>query len=104
MKAGGFFSDSSITDVVLGIVLGSTLGKVLNILLNQAILPALGADSFKQLKFVLRQADPSNNTQQLAINYGAIVLWLFGVAVTLFSVVMMIKALKSINRDTPAVQ
>lgn len=83
-RKSGFFSDfkkfisrGNILDLAVAVIIGAAFGKIISSMVNDIIMPlislALGGISFKDLKWVIRQANPAAGVTETALGYGSFI-------------------------------
>lgn len=96
-----FVQSLNVLDLGAGIVLGSAFGKIVNGLLNNTIIPpisqAIWGNNLNSLKLVLVQANEAAHTVQQALAYGAVMQWLLNCMVTVFCILVMLKAISKLR-------
>ncbi len=100
-----FALKGNVVDLAVGIIIGAEFGKIVNSLVNDVIMPPIGylinGVDFKDLKVVLKAADPLTKAAEVAINYGAFLQSTFNFIIVAVSVFMMIKAMNSLRKRMP---
>ena len=115
-RSSGFFGEfrafvmrGNVVDLAVGVVIGAAFGKIVTSLVDQVIMPPIGmltskAD-FSSLKWVLRAADPTTKTTEVAIGYGAFlntVIQVLIIAFVVFLVVKMVNRLREKEAAAPS--
>ncbi|MCB0515893.1 MAG: large-conductance mechanosensitive channel protein MscL [Chitinophagales bacterium] len=102
-----FINRGNVLDLAVGVVIGAAFGKIINSLVQDIIMPPigmmLGGVDFKNMKYVLKEAQ--GDIPAVSINYGAFINTLiefFIVAFVIFLVVRAYNNMKKKEETAPA--
>lgn len=118
-KASGFVKElkefamrGNVIDMAVGIIIGGAFGKIVSSLVSDVIMPPigllLGGVDFKDMKWVIRDAQPaimdgdtviSEAIQAVSLNYGLFINSIIDFVLIAFAIFIMIKALNSARRN-----
>lgn len=73
-----FALKGNVVDMAIGVIVGGAFGKIVTSLVNDILMPVIsvltGGDGYKNLKYVITQAQPASGgkeaIEEVAINYG----------------------------------
>jgi len=117
---GKFLSDfkefamrGNVIDMAVGVIIGGAFGKIVTSLVNDLIMPAIsmvtGGLDFKNMKYVLREADPTAATEAareaVTLNYGMFIQNIVDfliIAFCIFMAIRMIQKLHKAKEEAPA--
>ena len=113
-----FAVKGNVLDMAVGIIIGGAFGKIVSSFVSDVVMPPigflLGGVDFKDLKVVIKDAQPavmdgatklSDATTEVALNYGAFINTIIDFTIIAFAVFMMVKAVnyaKKKDEQTPA--
>lgn len=123
-KASGFISEfkafigrGNVVDMAVGIIIGGAFGKIVSSFVTDIIMPPigilLGGVDFKELKLILRDAQPAimegetivkEAAHAVTINYGQFINTLIDFLIIAFAIFMMIKALNAAKKNQEEVK
>lgn len=100
-----FAVKGNVLDMAVGIIIGGAFGKIVSSFVSDVVMPPigflLGGVDFKDLKLVIKQAQPAlmeganeiaAATTEVALNYGAFINTIIDFIIIAFAVFMMVKA------------
>ena len=97
-----FALKGNVVDLAIGVIIGGAFGKIVTSLVNDIIMPFLGLIigkvNFKDLKWVIEEADESLGLAELAINYGQFLQTLIDFIIIAFSIFMVVKLLNKLKK------
>ncbi len=113
-----FAVKGNVLDMAVGIIIGGAFGKIVSSFVTDVVMPPigylLGGVDFKDLKLVIKDAQPeifdgatkiSEASKEVALNYGAFINTVIDFAIIAFAVFLMVKAVNYAKRkdiETPA--
>ena len=109
-----FAIKGNVIDMAVGVIIGGAFGKIVTSLVNDVIMPVLsvvtGGINFKDLKFVLKQAELAADgvteaTTEVALSYGMFIQNIVDfliIAFCIFCAIRMISKLKKKKEEAPA--
>lgn len=90
-----FVAKGNVMDLAVGVIIGGAFGKIVSSLVDNVIMPPigmlLGGNPFEDLVVVLKPADPSTETAEVAINFGAFLGEVLNFLIIAFVIFMMVK-------------
>ncbi|MCM1006035.1 MAG: large-conductance mechanosensitive channel protein MscL [Prevotella sp.] len=110
---GKFLSDfkefamrGNVIDMAVGVIIGGAFGKIVSSLVDDIIMPAVGVATggmdFKDLKYVLRDGDPSAldeaAKQAVTINYGMFIQNIVDFLIIAFCIFMAIRIMQKFHK------
>jgi large conductance mechanosensitive channel len=100
-----FAVKGNVLDMAVGIIIGGAFGKIVSSFVSDVVMPPigflLGGVDFKDLKVVIKDAQPavmdgatklSDATTEVALNYGAFINTIIDFTIIAFAVFTMVKA------------
>lgn len=100
-----FAVKGNVLDMAVGIIIGGAFGKIVSSFVSDVVMPPigvlLGGVDFKDLKIVIKDAQPAimdgateitAATNEVALNYGAFINTIIDFTIIAFAVFMMVKA------------
>jgi large conductance mechanosensitive channel len=106
-----FAMRGNVIDLAVGVVIGAAFGKIVSSLVDQVIMPPIGLITggvdFSHLKWVLKPADPSAKTAEVAIQYGAFINTIITFLIIAFVIFLLVKTINGLApkpEEAPAVQ
>ncbi len=97
-----FALKGNVVDLAIGVIIGGAFGKIVTSLVNDIIMPILGLIigkvNFKDLKWIIEEADESLGLAELAINYGQFLQTLIDFIIIAFSIFMVVKLLNKLKK------
>jgi len=123
-KATGFVNEfrefamrGNVLDMAVGIIIGGAFGKIVSSFVSDVIMPPigllLGGVDFKDLKWVIRDAQPaimdgenvvSEAVQAVSLNYGVFINSVIDFVLIAFAIFLMIKAINAARRKSEPVE
>ncbi len=101
-----FIARGNVVDLAVGVIIGGAFGAVVKSLVDQVVMPPIGlltgGIDFSQLKVVLRAADPSTKTAEVAIAYGAFINTLITFLIVALVVFLLVRAVSRLQREKAA--
>lgn len=98
-----FIARGNVIDLAVGVIIGGAFGKIVTSLVDQVIMPPIGLITggvdFAQMKYVLKAADPSTKSAEVAVGYGAFVNTLIQFAIVAFVIFLMVRAINNLRRQ-----
>jgi large conductance mechanosensitive channel len=98
-----FIARGNVVDLAVGVIIGAAFGKIITSLVEQVIMPPIGLligrVDFSDLKVVLAPADPTAETAEVAIAYGAFINTCIQFLIVAFAVFMVVKLVNSMRRQ-----
>ena len=90
----------NVVDMAVGVILGGAIGKIVSSLVSDIFMPVLGiltgGIDFKDMKFVLAQAQ--GDVPAVTLNYGVFIQNVIDFIIIAFAIFMMIKALNKVRK------
>ena len=90
----------NVVDMAVGVIIGGAFGKILSSLVSDIFMPVLGiltgGIDFKDMKFVLAQAQ--GDVPAVTLNYGVFIQNVIDFIIIAFAIFMMIKALNKVRK------
>ncbi|MGN8069033.1 large-conductance mechanosensitive channel protein MscL [Mucilaginibacter sp. SG564] len=106
-----FAMRGNVVDLAVGVIIGAAFGKIVTSLVNDVIMPPIGyltgGIDFKNLKVLLKPADPANKVAEVAINYGNFINTVIEFLIVAFCIFMVVKAINSLKKpveEAPAAE
>ena len=100
-----FIARGNVVDLAVGVIIGAAFGKIVTSFVEQIIMPPIGLligqVDFSDLKLVLKAADETAKTPEVAIAYGAFVNSIIQFIIVAFAIFMVVKAMNAMLRKTP---
>ena len=101
-----FIARGNVVDLAVGVIIGAAFGKIVTSLVDQVIMPPIGiltsGVDFSQLKWVLKGANATAKTAEVAILYGAFINTLIQFVIIAFVVFLIVKGANHIRRKEAA--
>ena len=101
-----FAMRGNVVDLAVGVIIGAAFGKIVTSLVNDIIMPPIGyltgGIDFKNLKVVIKAADPVKKAAEVAINYGNFINTLIEFLIIAFCIFMIVKAINSLKKPEEA--
>jgi len=100
-----FAMRGNVVDLAVGVIIGAAFGKIVTSLVNDIIMPPIGyltgGIDFKNLKVVIKAADPVKKAAEVAINYGNFINTVIEFLIIAFCIFMVVKAINSLKQPEP---
>ncbi|MBB6131640.1 large-conductance mechanosensitive channel protein MscL [Mucilaginibacter lappiensis] len=97
----------NVVDLAVGIIIGAAFGKIVTSLVNDVIMPPIGyvtgGIDFKNLKVLLKPADPANKIAEVAIHYGNFINTVIEFLIVAFCIFMVVKTINSLKKPEQVV-
>ena len=94
-----FTMRGNVVDMAVGVIIGGAFGKIVSSLVSDIFMPVLGiltgGIDFKDMKFVLAQAQ--GDVPAVTLNYGVFIQNVIDFIIIAFAIFMMIKALNKVR-------
>jgi large conductance mechanosensitive channel len=101
-----FIARGNVIDLAVGVIIGAAFGKIVTSFVDEVIMPPvgllLGKVDFKQLKWVIQQADPSRKLAEVSIGYGAFLNTIIQFFIVAMVVFLMVKLMNAVRRKQAA--
>ena|ERR1700754_1251016 len=101
-----FAMRGNVVDLAVGVIIGAAFGKIVTSLVNDVIMPPIGyltgGIDFKNLKILIKPADPANKVAEVAINYGNFINTVIEFLIVAFCIFMVVKAINSLKKPEEA--
>lgn len=101
-----FAMRGNVVDLAVGVIIGAAFGKIVTSLVNDVIMPPIGyltgGIDFKNLKVLIKAADPANKVAEVAINYGNFINTVIEFLIVAFCIFMVVKAINSLKKPEEA--
>lgn len=95
-----FAMRGNVVDMAVGVIIGGAFGKIVSSLVSDIFMPVLGiltgGIDFKDMKFVLAQAQ--GDVPAVTLNYGVFIQNVIDFIIITFAIFMMIKALNKVKK------
>ena len=95
-----FAMRGNVLDMAVGVIIGGAFGKIVSSLVSDIFMPVLGiltgGIDFKDMKFVLAQAQ--GDVPAVTLNYGVFIQNVIDFIIIAFAIFMMIKALNKVKK------
>ena len=95
-----FAMRGNVVDMAVGVIIGGAFGKIVSSLVSDVFMPVLGiltgGIDFKDMKFVLAQAQ--GDVPAVTLNYGVFIQNVIDFIIIAFAIFMMIKALNKVRK------
>ena len=95
-----FAMRGNVVDMAVGVIIGGAFGKIVSSLVSDIFMPVLGiltgVIDFKDIKFVLAQAQ--GDVPAVTLNYGVFIQNVIDFIIIAFAIFMMIKALNKVRK------
>ena len=95
-----FAMRGNVVDMAVGVIIGGAFGKIVSSLVSDIFMPVLGiltgGIDFKDMKFVLAQAQ--GDVPAVTLNYGVFIQNVIDFIIIAFAIFMMIKALNKVRK------
>ncbi|VTX53363.1 large-conductance mechanosensitive channel protein MscL [Haemophilus haemolyticus] len=95
-----FAMRGNVVDMAVGVIIGGAFGKIVSSLVSDIFMPMLGVLTggidFKDMKFVLAQAQ--GDVPAVTLNYGVFIQNVIDFIIIAFAIFMMIKALNKVRK------
>lgn len=99
----------NIVDMAVGVIIGGAFGKIVSSLVNDIIMPLVSVltpgAGYKNLKYVITNADAANAVEEVAINYGLFIQNIVDfliIALSIFVALRVIMKFKKKEEEAPA--
>ena len=96
-----FAMRGNVVDLAVGVIIGAAFGKIVTSLVNDVIMPPIGyltgGIDFKNLKILIKPADPANKVAEVAITYGNFINTVIEFLIIAFCIFMVVKAINSLT-------
>lgn len=112
-----FVMRGNVMDMAVGIIIGGAFGKIVSSFVTDVLMPPigilLGGVDFKNLKLVLKDAQPaimdgenviSEAVQAVTLNYGLFINTIIDFIIIAFAIFMMIKVINSSKKKNEEVE
>lgn len=103
-----FISRGNVVDLAVGVIIGAAFGKVVSSVVDDIIMPplglAIGGVDFKNLKVILKAADPLTKAPEVAWKYGNFIQNLFDfliIAIAIFAIVKIVSIIERRQQAAP---
>lgn len=97
-----FAVKGNVIDLAVGLIIGAAFGKIVTSLVDDIIMPPVGyflnGIDFASKKILLKAADESTKTAEVAIRYGNFINILMQFIIVAFCVFMLVKVINRIRR------
>lgn len=94
----------NVIDLAVGVVIGGAFSKIVNSLVNDLIMPLMsvltGGINFKDLKFVLKEAE--GELSAVTLNYGIFIQNIVDFLIIAFSIFLFIKLINKLKKEKAA--
>lgn len=101
-----FAMRGSVIDLAVGVVIGGAFGKIVTSLVDDIIMPPIGyltgGVDFSSLKYVMKEANETAGTAEVAISYGNFINVIIQFLIIAFCIFLAIKGLNSLKRKEVA--
>jgi large conductance mechanosensitive channel len=101
-----FAVKGNVVDLAVGVIIGAAFGKIVTSLVNDVIMPPIGyltgGIDFKNVKILLKSADPVLKTPEVAINIGNFINTVIEFLIIAFCIFMVVKIINSLKRSNEA--
>lgn len=101
-----FAMRGNVVDLAVGVVIGAAFGKIVTSLVSDIIMPPIGyitgGIDFKNLKVLIKPADPIKKTAEVSINYGNFINTVIEFLIIAFAIFVVIKLINSLKRKEEA--
>ncbi|HHF5320009.1 TPA: large-conductance mechanosensitive channel protein MscL [Haemophilus influenzae] len=91
-----------VVDMAVGVIIGSAFGKTVSSLVSDIFMPVLGiltgGIDFKDMKFVLAQAQAQGDVPAVTLNYGLFIQNVIDFIIIAFAIFMMIKVINKVRK------
>ncbi|WP_136429551.1 large-conductance mechanosensitive channel protein MscL [Haemophilus influenzae] len=91
-----------VVDMAIGVIIGSAFGKTVSSLVSDIFMPVLGiltgGIDFKDMKFVLAQAQAQGDVPAVTLNYGLFIQNVIDFIIIAFAIFMMIKVINKVRK------
>lgn len=95
-----FAMRGNVVDMAVGVIIGGAFGKIVSSLVSDIFMPVLGiltgGIDFKDMKFVLEQAQ--GDIPAVTLNYGMFIQNVIDFVIIAFAIFMMIKAINKVRK------
>jgi len=99
-----FAVKGNVIDLAVGVVIGGAFSKIVNSLVNDLIMPLMsvltGGINFKDLQFVLKEAE--GELSAVTLNYGVFIQNIVDFLIIAFSIFLFVKLINRLKRDKAA--
>ncbi len=97
-----FAVKGNVIDLAVGLIIGASFGKIVTSLVDDIIMPPVGfltnGIDFSSKKILLKAADETTKTAEVAIRYGNFINVLLQFIIVAFCVFMLVKVINRIRR------
>lgn len=109
-----FAIKGNVIDMAVGVIVGGAFGKIVSSLVNDIIMPVVsivtGGDGYKNLKYVITEAQPATAdgvaaVEEVAVNYGLFIQNIVDfliIALSIFVALRVIMKFKKKEEEAPA--
>ena len=101
-----FAMRGNVVDMAVGVIIGGAFGKIVSSLVSDIFMPVLGiltgGIDFKDMKFVLAQAQ--GDVPAVTLNYGVFIQNVFDFIIIAFAIFMMIKGINKVKKPVEEVK
>src|ERR1700754_4280353 len=97
-----FAMRGNVVDLAVGVIIGAAFGKIVTSLVSDIIMPPIGyltgGIDFKDLKIIIKPANPVKKLDAVSINYGNFINTLFEFVIIAFCIFIIVKAINALKR------
>ena len=94
-----FALKGNVTDMAVGVIVGGAFGKIVSSLVNDILMPVIsiftGGDGYKNLKYVITEAQPAADgvaaVEEVAVNYGLFIQNIVDFVIIAFSIFVALR-------------
>ena len=101
-----FIARGNVVDLAVGVVIGGAFGKIVTSLVGDLIMPPigllLGGIDFSSLKVVLKSADLTTKSAEVAIRYGVFINTIIQFVIVAAAIFLVVKAINGVRREKAA--
>ena len=101
-----FLMRGNVIDLAVGVVIGCAFGKIVTALVDNIIMPPIGyvtgGVDFSNLKLILKPADLTAKTAEVAIGYGVFINTLIQFLIIGTAIFLVVKAINRLMPPPPA--
>jgi len=101
-----FAIKGNVVDLAVGVIIGAAFGKIVTSLVNDIIMPPIGyvtgGIDFKNIKILLKAADPVKKTAEVSINIGNFINTCIEFLIIAFCIFIVVKLINSLKRSEEA--
>lgn len=99
-----FAVKGNVIDLAVGVVIGGAFGKIVTSLVNDLIMPLMslltGGINFKEMKYVLKEAE--GELSAVTLNYGSFIQNIVDFLIIAFSIFLFVKLINRLKKQEPA--